>query len=65
MESDEYKDLLTEDLIKSLGIDNARRLIGLIKREIPACKDDICAQRRRKKWHELSLITLRIQLIMP
>lgn len=41
-------DFLTEELVQTLGSDNARRLVGLVKRELPACNDDICAQRLEK-----------------
>jgi len=41
-EGSELSDLLTEELTRTLGQDNARRLVGLVKRDIPACQDEQC-----------------------
>ena len=41
----EFSQYLTEEMINVLGQNLSSRLIGLIKREVPSCKDEICKQR--------------------
>lgn len=41
--------VLKEEIVNVLGMDNAKKLIRLIKNEIPACNDDICKQRLEKE----------------
>lgn len=39
---------LTEDIVGVLGMNNAKQLFGLLKRELPLCKDSVCSRRLEK-----------------